>query len=70
MVDNVNRLVGLREAAQLVGVAPWRLTYSITAGHVSDVQQIAGRRLFGEADIDRLRRHFGTVVPLQPGDST
>jgi len=50
--------VGLREAAERLGVPPWRVQYAIAAGYVADVPRIAGKRLFDRTTIEQLLTHF------------
>jgi len=49
----------LSEAAQRLGVKPYRITYALANGLVEDVPRVGNRRMFGEEDIMRLARHFG-----------
>ena len=54
-----HNMYSLGEVAQKLGVAPFRITYAISTGHVPDASaRFAGRRAFSEGDLDRLRSHF------------
>ncbi len=54
------QMYSLGEVAQKLGVAPFRITYSITTGLVPDASmRFAGRRVFTQEDVQRLAIHFG-----------
>ncbi len=50
----------LSEVAKLLGKMPYQITYAITTCRIPDVQRFAGRRVFSESDVRRLRRYFAT----------
>ena len=57
-----SRMFSLGQVAQKIGVAPFRITYSITTGLVPDASlRFAGRRVFTEEDVQRLANHFGVA---------
>lgn len=51
--------VGLREAAQLIGVRPWKITYALGAGYISEPPRVANKRAFDAEAIERLKAYFG-----------
>ncbi len=59
MSEQATAYIGLREAADRLGVQPWRITYAMTAGYVQEPPRVAGKRVFDAAVIERLRKHFG-----------
>jgi hypothetical protein len=65
MEKNQTHFVGLREAAERLGVQPWRIHYAISAGHVADVPKVAGKRLFDQAALEALHAHFAAVDNIQ-----
>lgn len=51
----------LIEAAKLLSVKPYRITYALSVGLVPEpLLRIANKRIFQEDDIARLRKHFQT----------
>ena len=49
----------LTEAARVLGVKPYQITYAISVGRVADVGLwIAHKRIFRPEDIANLRKHF------------
>jgi DNA-binding transcriptional MerR regulator len=60
MIDKTTGLVGLGEAAQLVGVKPWKITYAMTAGYVEEPPRVANKRAFDAEAIERLKMFFGS----------
>jgi len=58
MNDKTSRLVGLREAALMVGVNAWKISYALGAGYLTEPPRVAGKRAFDMEAIRRLRRYF------------
>ena len=55
----------LGQVARLLGKRPHLVVYAITSGHVPEpAMRIGNKRVFGEADTERLARHFNIPVPL------
>ena len=49
----------LKEVAKLLEKQPYQITYLILTGKVPEPKsRFAGKRLFSESDIERLRSHF------------
>ena len=48
----------LNEAAKLLGVQPYRITYALAVGKVPEPARIANKRIFQSEDIARLRTYF------------
>lgn len=48
----------LNEAAKLVGVRGWRISYAISQGYLPDVQRLSHQRIFTDQDIVRIREYF------------
>lgn len=48
----------LNEAAKLVGVRGWRISYAISQGYLPDVQRLSHQRIFTDSDIVRIREYF------------
>jgi len=62
-------MYSLGEVAQTIGVAPFRITYSITTGLVPDASmRFAGRRVFTHEDVQRLAIHFGVADSVDEVD--
>ena len=62
-------MFSLGEVAQKIGVAPFRITYSITTGLVPDASmRFAGRRVFTQEDVQRLALHFGVQSSASEAD--
>ena len=65
----------LAEVAKLVGRKPHQIVYLLTSGRIPEPEQrIGNRRLFSEADVTRLARHFKVtprweVVEAAPADA-
>ena len=50
----------LNEAAKLVGVRGWRISYAISQGYLPDVTRLSHQRIFTDADIVRIQEYFAT----------
>ncbi len=49
----------LNEAAKLVGVPGYRISYAIANGHLPEPEErLNNHRLFTARDIERIRKHF------------
>jgi hypothetical protein len=54
----MTRQYHLNEAARLVGVRAWRISYAISQGYLPEVSRLSNQRIFTDADIVRIRRYF------------
>ncbi len=54
----MNNQYHLNEAAKLVGVRGWRISYAISQGYLPDVLRLSHQRIFTDADIVRIREYF------------
>ena len=53
----------LNEVARLLKVKPYQITYALAVGLVAEpALRISNKRIFVEADIERLRQHFAKTV--------
>ena len=61
----------LNEVAKRLGVRPYRIAYAIAVGHIPEPQtRIANKRIFCDADIERLATHFGIGLGGKPSRKT
>lgn len=63
--------VGLREAAERLGVRTYQIAYAHTAGYVPEPPRFLGNRAYDEATLERLRAYFvargeGRTTPSSP----
>lgn len=54
----MNKQYHLNEAAKLVGVRGWRISYAISQGYLPDVLRLSHQRVFTDADIVGIREYF------------
>lgn len=59
-------MMTLTEVAKLLDVAFYRIQYAIKAGHVAEPKVFAGRYMYTQEDIDRLRDYFNHKVLKAP----
>lgn len=59
MGEYKTEFVGLREAAQLAGVSPWKISYALAAGYLTEPPRVAGKRAFDPEAIERSKVYFG-----------
>ncbi len=61
------KLFSTFEAAQMVGVSEFRLAYAHRAGHLAEpTYRITNKRIYTEADLERVARYFDGRKPRQP----
>lgn len=60
MQEQKTEFVGLREAAQMVGVGAWKISYALGAGYLEEPPRVANKRAFDADTIERLKLYFGT----------
>jgi DNA-binding transcriptional MerR regulator len=53
------RYFGLMEAARKTGISYWRIIYAEHAGRLPEPGRIARKRVYGDKDVERIRRYFG-----------
>jgi prophage antirepressor-like protein len=59
----------LKDVARTLGIKPYRITYALSTGLVGEPSlRIANKRIFYEADIHRLAKHFGVDLDKKAGD--
>ena len=54
----MKRQYHLNQAARLVGVRAWRISYAISQGYLPEVSRLSNQRIFTDADIIRIREYF------------
>ena len=60
----------LSQISRILRKKPHLVTYAITSGHVPEpAMRIGNKRVFGEADVERLARYFGIPTPRIQSDS-
>lgn len=53
----------LGDAARLLGVQPYQISYAISTGAIPDALcWVAGKRCFTPEEIRRMAEHFGTKI--------
>ena len=59
-----NNYFTLGQVSRLLGRKPHLITYAIASGHVPEPpMRISNKRVFGEADLERLARYFNVPMP-------
>jgi hypothetical protein len=59
-----NNYFTLSQISRILRRKPHLVTYAITGGHVPEPElRIGNKRVFGEADVQRLARYFGVPTP-------
>jgi DNA-binding transcriptional MerR regulator len=56
----------LGQAASILGVKPYQVIYLLTTGQVPEPSRVGGRRMFCEADLQRLADALGVPFPQNP----
>lgn len=56
------QVYSIADAAKLLGVQEYRIQYAHRAGKVPSPEIFAGRRAYGQADLQRLAEHFGVEL--------
>jgi DNA-binding transcriptional MerR regulator len=60
----------MKNVAEKVGVAPFRINYAITNGLIPEpVLRFAGKRVFSEEDLARIANHFQTEIQNKTEES-
>jgi hypothetical protein len=54
----MTRQYHLNQAARLVGVRAWRISYAISQGYLREVSRLSNQRIFTPADIIRIGEYF------------
>jgi DNA-binding transcriptional MerR regulator len=58
----MNNIYSTGEVAKRIGIQPYRITYAITSGAISDASyRFLGKRCFSEKDIERIAAYFGVT---------
>ena len=52
------QLFSLKDAARILGVQAYRITYLLTTGKVSEPTRIGGKRVFGILDLHRIAQQL------------
>ena len=52
----------ISDAARLIGVQEYRIQYAHRTGKVPSPEIVAGRRLYAQADLQRLGAHFNVQL--------
>lgn len=61
----MNEYFSLGEAARLLGVAHYRITYGHTTGRFPEPARVLGKRAYRWKDLTLLAKHFGVRL-LEP----
>lgn len=60
-------MFSLRQVSKRLGIAYWRISYAHASGAVREpISRFAGKRLFTEADVATLAKHFDVQPGLEP----
>lgn len=60
-------MFSLRQVSMRLGVAYWRISYAHASGAVREPNsRFAGKRLYTEADVATLAKHFDVQPGLEP----
>lgn len=61
------KLYLLGEAAIVLGVKPYQITYAITTRQAAEPQRIGGRRMFSRSDLRTLAKALGVTCEFTQG---
>lgn len=66
----MSQVFSMKEVAERVGVAPFKINYAICNGLIPEpALRFAGKRVFSEEDLVRIANHFRTDIQHKTDDS-